>query len=140
VRKVPDLEGESVVEVRDYESMAEIYTLAREPRLQGNGHRVIVGRYYKNDVVFTGEWISFGAEKVSLTGEFTDDQLVAIYDLIKQNAGVNADPIIAIFWSGTDVVVKTGVQRGPLDGSGHRVTLQESDGQWQIVSVVSWVS
>lgn len=140
VRQVPDLMGESVVEVRDYESIAEIYTLAPEPRLHGSGHRLIVGRYYKNDIVFMGEWISFGAEKVSLIGEFTGGQLLAIYDLIKQHAGVNADPIIAIFWSGAEVVVKTGVQRGPLDGEGHNVTLRETDGQWHIVSVAYWVS
>jgi len=140
VRQTPAVKGESVVEVRADQAGVVVTTLAPRPRLRASGHTLFIRRYDESRVFTIAEWVSFGAERVAVEESFTDEQLLEIHRVIKRTYEVIAQPIMSISRSGDQVMVRTGVQRGPLDGSGHAMTLEEHEGSWFVVSVAAWVS
>ena len=140
VRQTSAVEGESVVDMHAHQSGVEVTMLAAKPRLRGSGHVLFIRRYDEDRVFAINEWVSFGAERVLVDGDFMDEQLSDIRQALKQTLEVKGEPIMSISWFGRQVMVQTGVQRGPLDGSGHSVTLEQRDGSWLVMSVVAWVS
>lgn len=133
--------AERIASFRIVDFSIEVRTAATRPRLKASGHLFWFSEGAPQQPEAVNEWVLLGSDRVTIRGDFSDADLLAICELTQRVADPGSKTVMSISRRDEgDVEVETGVVRGPLDGEGNHLILKKIDGQWQVESITSWVS